>query len=105
MARKGRTRLDSGYSVLPKEDLYLQNPGIGRYLIRFHGMYFHSIVGLLLFVYGSRSSVHYRESLLYQYIIASVSHTGSLGPSFRASTDRVSPLGQLHLPVCHRNRV
>lgn len=35
----------------------------------------------------------------YAYIVASVSYTGSLGPSSRDSSGRVGPLGQPHLPA------
>lgn len=65
---------------------------------RCRGTNLNSLAGLLLlFIWGLHSSIHCGRSFHIQYIVASVSYTGSLGPSSRDIRGRVSPLGQPHL--------
>lgn len=59
----------------------------------------------MLFIWGAHPSVLTWKERSYHYIVASVSCTGSLGPSSRDIRGRVSPLGQPHLPVCQMNGV
>lgn len=70
-----------------------------------HGINFNALVGLMFFYLRVTLINLTWKELSFQYIVASVSYTGSLGPSSRDTRGRVSPLGQPHLPVCQMNGV
>lgn len=74
--------------------------------LKCHGINFNSLVGLMIFFIWGFTFINLTwKELSYQYIVASVSYTGSLGPGSRDTRGRVSPLGQPHLPACQMNGV
>lgn len=99
--------LDSGDNLTPSRG-FVSSKFLEMLDIKFkwHGSYFNSLVGIMFFFYlwVIFTNLTWKEHS-YQYIVASVSYTGSLGPSSRDIRGRVSPLGQPHLPVCQLNGV
>lgn len=100
--------LDSGDNLTPSRG-FVSSKFLEILDIKFkwHGSYFNSLVGLIFFFFNLwviLTCLTWKDRS-YEYIVASVSYTGSLGPSSRDIRGRVRPLGQPHLPACQLNGV